>query len=231
MQIIAHRGASRECPENTLHACERAIAVGIDKLEVDLLLSKDGRIVLRHDDIILHKGQQHYVSELTFAELQQIDVGQGERIPCLEEFLERCYGRTTLVLDIKAAGMAQPLVSLLTGRRMTQHMHITSFLHEEVYLVHEHCPDVERSVTLAAMPISFLQIIQQSAVRTVNLFRGYINHQVVKHLLDMEVCVWAYPVDWPREAEIFSTWGIEAIFTPDPASMQSLRASSMTNTP
>jgi glycerophosphoryl diester phosphodiesterase len=209
MQIIAHRGASRDYPENTLRACDGALAIGVDMLEVDLLLSKDGRMVLRHDDCIQHQGQWHYVNELTLEELQRIDVGGGERIPCLEAFLERYYGQTTLVLDIKTFGMAQPLATLLTERRMTRGVHITSFLHEEVYQVHEQCPEVERSITLAAMPVSFLQIIQQSSARTINLFRGYLNHQTVQH--------------WLREAETFASWGVDAIFTSDPAAMQLLR--------
>lgn len=223
MKVIAHRGASAERPENTLAAFTRAVEIGVDGLEADLLLSKDGRLVVRHDDLIQVEGTWRYVRELTFAELRAIDVGQGERMPSLEEFYERFAGRCRLVLDIKTFGTAEPLAAFLRARRAGAGVRVTSFLHEEVAQVGRRVPDVDRSITLSAMPIHFEGLFRDTDTQAVALFRGYLNERITQRLRDMGISVWAYPVNFPREAEAFAAWGVEAIYTDDPASMQPLR--------
>jgi len=85
---FAHRGASAYEPENTLRAFRRAVKMGVRGLESDARLSKDGYIVLVHDDTLAIDKQKIAVSEHTLTELQKIDVGLGEHIPRLEEVLE-----------------------------------------------------------------------------------------------------------------------------------------------
>ncbi len=223
MEIIAHRGASRERPENTLAACERALEIGVDAIEVDLLLSKDQQLVVRHDDLLEVAGAWRYVHELTVEELQRVDVGGGARIPRLEEVLERCYGRCPLILDLKADGIAQPLSDYLLAHRLTDHLHVASFLHDEIFAMGARCPTVQRSLTLTALPMSFLELLRRSEVRDVNLSRSYVTRELMQRLRDLDMRVRAYPVSVVREAQLFATWGVHGIFTPDPAAMQALR--------
>jgi glycerophosphoryl diester phosphodiesterase len=223
MEIIAHRGASAECPGNTLAAFERALAIGVDAIEADLLVTRDGVLVTRHDDLIEQDGQWHYIHELSFEQLQRIDLGSGARIPSLEQFFERFHGRCRLVLDLKTFGLAAPLGKFLRERTAGAEVHVTSFLHQEIVEISRQCPAVERSIVLAAVPITFAALFADTQTQQVSLFRGYITETVVRTLHEQGIRVWAYPVDLPREAAQFASWGIEAIFTDDPAAMQAVR--------
>ncbi|MBZ0251997.1 MAG: hypothetical protein K8I02_01540, partial [Candidatus Methylomirabilis sp.] len=90
---IAHRGASGECPENTLAAFGRALEIGVDMVEFDVHLSRDGVPVVIHDDDVRRTTDgRGLVKDLTLAELRRLDAGgwkdarfAGERIPTLEE--------------------------------------------------------------------------------------------------------------------------------------------------
>lgn len=109
VEIIAHRGASYDAPENTLTAMRLAWEQGADAIELDLWLSRDGRVVVFHDaDTTRFGGPARKVSEQTWAELQQLDVGawksprfKGERIPTLESILATVPPGRRAILEIK----------------------------------------------------------------------------------------------------------------------------------
>ncbi len=95
VEIIAHRGSSFLAPENTRAAANLAWQEGADAIEADFFLSRDAQIVCIHDDTLKRTaGVDRRVSDLSFNELRQLDVGSwkapqftGERIATLDEML------------------------------------------------------------------------------------------------------------------------------------------------
>ena len=77
IQIVAHRGYSDVYPENTLAAFEGALDIGVDYIETDLQMTKDGKIVLFHDDklkrIVRRKGG---IANYTYKQLRKMDFGK-----------------------------------------------------------------------------------------------------------------------------------------------------------
>ncbi|MDE0099319.1 MAG: glycerophosphodiester phosphodiesterase family protein [Truepera sp.] len=117
--VQAHRGYSDAYPENTLLAFERAFAVGADRVETDLALTKDGVVVLMHDRTVNRttdgSGPVHV---LTLEQVRALDAGswkdeafRGERVPTLEETvaLAQHHGGT-LNLEVKTSGRPSRLV-------------------------------------------------------------------------------------------------------------------------
>lgn len=101
---VAHRGGIVPgVPENTLAAYRRAIAHGAEAIEIDLRTTRDGQIVIMHDETVDRTTNGHgKVAKLTWAELQQLDAGHGERIPTYEQALQLVAGTdVVLLLDIK----------------------------------------------------------------------------------------------------------------------------------
>ncbi|HDI31391.1 MAG TPA: glycerophosphodiester phosphodiesterase, partial [Thermofilum sp.] len=89
MIVIGHRGMRFVEPENTLRAIERALRCGVDAVEVDVRMTKDGRLVLMHDETVDRTTDgEGRVRDLTFNEIRRLDAGKGERVPTLEEVLE-----------------------------------------------------------------------------------------------------------------------------------------------
>jgi glycerophosphoryl diester phosphodiesterase len=224
MKIIAHRGASAVRPENTLAAFEEAVRAGADGIELDLHLTRDGRFAVLHDDLVRLGGDWRYVRELAWDELRRLDAGGGERVPSLDEVFAAVRGRCPLMLEIKASGMAEPLAGFLRRGTLGHDLHVTSFLHEEIAAMGRLCPELERSIVLAAIPIRFASLFEDAGVSQVSLFRGYVDRDVVARLRARDVRVRAYPVNVPWEAARMAEWGVEGIFTDDPAAMRALSA-------
>lgn len=223
MKIIGHRGASAVRPENTLAAFEEAVRIGVDAIEFDLHRTRDGRIVVLHDDLVRLDGEWRYVGELSFDELERVDAGGGERVPTLDAVLEHFRGRCDLMLEVKAFGLGVEVAQALLRHGPGPDLHVTSFLHEEVVEVARRLPGLPRSITLAAMPIRFQPLLEDAGVSEVSLFRGYVHQGIVATLAAHGVKVRVYPVNLPREAAAMAEWGVEGIFTDDPAAMQVFR--------
>jgi glycerophosphoryl diester phosphodiesterase len=109
-RIVAHRGASHDAPENTLSAFRRAWELGVECVELDVHVTRDGHVVVMHDATTKRIGDRdRRISDQTLAELRELDVGgwkspayKGERIPTLGDVLTAMpNGRTTFV-EIKS---------------------------------------------------------------------------------------------------------------------------------
>jgi glycerophosphoryl diester phosphodiesterase len=87
MQIFAHRGAAgRNADENSLEAIKRAVALGVDGIEVDLRLTRDGEAVLVHDsDMSRIAGDIRRVADLSLDELKAITLRHGTQAVTLDE--------------------------------------------------------------------------------------------------------------------------------------------------
>ena len=121
MLVIGHRGASAYAPENTFASFDLAIAQGADAIETDIRVTKDGVLVLLHDPTVDRTTNGHgAVADLTLAQLQALDAGSwfgpqfaGQRIPTLDDFLQRYTGRVGLVLELKVPGSEASVVDLV----------------------------------------------------------------------------------------------------------------------
>jgi len=99
--VIAHRGASGHRPENTQSAFQLAVEQRADMIEIDLHLSRDDAIVVRHDEDLASLGVAREIRAVDLAELRRLDAGNGERIPTLDEVLDRFGSQIAFNLEIK----------------------------------------------------------------------------------------------------------------------------------
>ncbi|UZD64425.1 glycerophosphodiester phosphodiesterase [Marinobacter sp. AN1] len=123
--ITAHRGNAFVAPENSASAIHRAISDGADYLEVDVRMTRDGKLVLWHDaNLERLLGRPERISALAWDEIRELDAGSwfspdfaGEPILTLEELINIARGRAGLFLDLKpdhnSRDLAQKVVELL----------------------------------------------------------------------------------------------------------------------
>ncbi|MHB9028349.1 MAG: glycerophosphodiester phosphodiesterase [Candidatus Latescibacterota bacterium] len=118
--FVAHRGGiAPGYPENTLRAYRQAIECGAQAIEIDLRGTRDGEIVIMHDETVDRTTNgRGKTTDLTLAELRTLDAGNGERIPTYEEVLKLVAGTgVTLLLDIKESpGLDKARVVRLTEK-------------------------------------------------------------------------------------------------------------------
>jgi glycerophosphoryl diester phosphodiesterase len=110
--VIAHRGASGERPENTLSAYELAVEQRADMIEIDLHRTRDGAIVIYHDEDLA--GSVATASaDASLAEVRELDAGEGERVPTLDEVLD---GLASASPSPERRYAARPVPGLRTSR-------------------------------------------------------------------------------------------------------------------
>jgi glycerophosphoryl diester phosphodiesterase len=147
---IAHRGFSGIAPENTLISFQKAIELKPDGFELDVHLSKDGELIVIHDDTVDRttngKGK---IKELTLAELKKLDAGswfaqkyQGEKIPTLTEALDLAKNKTMVMIELKAEGTAEKSVPLIEQFDMVEQVFVFSFHSEYLKIAKQLNPNL-----------------------------------------------------------------------------------------
>ena len=142
MMVAAHRGAKSTHPENTMAAFRAAIAAGVDMIETDVRMTKDGVLVLIHDKTVDRTTDgTGTVKDMNFTELRQLNAGTEDcpqQIPTLEELLE-LLAQTPLTLNLevkeyweegnedRSAACVDQCVALLECCGMTERMLFNSF--------------------------------------------------------------------------------------------------------
>ncbi len=119
MIVMAHRGASADCPENTMAAVSEAVESGADYSEIDVHQTQDGKIILMHDETLDRTTSgKGYVWDHTWEEIRGLDAGSwfgkdfaGEPVPSLEDIIRFASGRIKLNIEIKISREEPELVS------------------------------------------------------------------------------------------------------------------------
>jgi len=160
VQVIAHGNGRALLPGNTLEAAVNAIEVGTDILELDIHLTADNQLVVRHDDMIdTTTNGSGLIAEMTLAEIQQYDVGfhkidfpelsypPGIVVPTLESLFARLPDSRYLIeLKPEGTSAADHLCQLVNRYSLAEQVVIGSF-HSSVLRYFRHiCPDVPTSL-------------------------------------------------------------------------------------
>jgi len=149
--VVAHRGAHRGIPENSLPAYRKAAELGVDFVEVDVRTTRDGVLVSCHNADIgkYAPGLSGKVHEFTFAQLEKIDIGgragvqwKETHIPALNAVFQAVQGRCGVYLDLKETPI-QKLVTLVQNYHMENDvLWYSPFLRVEMFRrLHRLCPN------------------------------------------------------------------------------------------
>ncbi|WP_168169875.1 MULTISPECIES: glycerophosphodiester phosphodiesterase [unclassified Exiguobacterium] len=181
MLIYAHRGYSANYPENTLSAFEAALPY-VDGIELDVQLSKDGRLVVIHDETVDRTTNgTGWVKDMTLQELRQLKIDGYERIPTLEEVLgliER--SNVTLNIELKTDQYAYPGIERLAWFAVDEfelgdRVVFSSFNRETLVLMRDVAPVARLAVltlTGESDTVSFAEMIRAEAIHAQPAFIG-----------------------------------------------------------
>ncbi|MFI1393811.1 glycerophosphodiester phosphodiesterase [Streptomyces sp. NPDC020681] len=145
---IGHRGVMGVEPENTLRSFVRAERAGMDAIELDLHLTKDGALAVMHDaDVDRTTDGKGPIAEKTLAELRELDAGAGERVPVFDEVLDAV--QAPLQAEIKDVAAAQALADVMLRRDLVHRVTVSSFHDDAVAEIASLVPGV-RTVLIAS---------------------------------------------------------------------------------
>ena len=227
-QVTAHRGFSRKAPENTLPAFQAALDCGADFIELDVQLTKDGELVVIHDDKLDRTTDgKGYVKNHTYAELMELSAGSwfgkenefdDVKIPLLSEVLDLIKKDIMLNIEIKKSGnpkaTAEKVVELVEEYGIVNSCYVTSFSYPALKKVKQLNPKIKTAfIANLATATSYAQLPYIDAVSMNYLF---VNQSVVNtaHHHGKRVFVWT--VDRQGEMQKMMALGVDNIITDCP---------------
>jgi glycerophosphoryl diester phosphodiesterase len=236
MEIIAHRGASFDAPENTLSAIKLAWKQGADAVEVDVHLSRDGRVVVIHDANTRKTGRsRRNVRDQTWAELQKLDVGSwkatqftGERIPDLDHALATIPHGKRFFIEVKCNGGFVEGAAETLRKHSDKQIVVIGFSLETVKRVKATFPQLEvcwivefkRRLRARGWTPSPAAVIEEARAAGLDGLdcgaRGPITKEFVQSANDAGLRVYVWTVDSVRRARQLREAGIDGITTNRP---------------
>jgi glycerophosphoryl diester phosphodiesterase len=231
--VVGHRGAMGHCPENTMASFERALELGANWIELDVHLSRDGALVVIHDETLERTTNGHgLVRDHTLAELEQLDAGGGQHIPTLDEVLVWARERNTIVdIEIKNApvyydGISEAVVSALHRNSMTEQVIVISFDHSAAKRVKALDERVVTGVLYACRPTDGgVGLARAAAADAVLPHWAYVTADDVAaaHAEGLSVAPWASSD--PHVLQRLIGYGVDAIGTNHPDVLRDVLAS------
>jgi len=231
IRIFAHRGYSSAYPENTMIAFGKALEAGCDGIELDVQLSKDGELVVFHDESVDRTTDgSGLVRELRLAELRELDAGatfaggQGRNpIPSLAEYLDLVGGRDIVTnIEIKNAiyrypGIEERLATMVRERGMERRVIFSSFNHQSALLIKRLCPGAEIAFIESSWLVGAGAYCSSAGADYLNPRHSFLTAENHEELRGHGIRAQAWTVDGIDELKRLARLGVDSVITNDPA--------------
>jgi glycerophosphoryl diester phosphodiesterase len=199
-----------------LAAIRKGVALGADFVEMDVRRSRDGRLVVIHDASVDRTTDgTGLVAEMTRAELQRLDAGDGERVPSVEEALAAASG-VGVMLEIKEAGIGTDLVRAVRASGFAGAVMYASFLHAEILEIRRMDPLARTMALMECVPVSGAQFALDANAAMVGLAHDSATAEFVEALHDAGLEVMLYTVNEPGMIERGIELGADGIISDYP---------------
>ena len=180
VSIIAHRGGGELFTENTLSAFRSVQDLGVDAIECDVQVTRDGKLAVIHDsDLNRLAGIPQKINQLTSEEIRKIRLLNNESIPLIEDVFEQVT--IPLVIELKSMETVSSLSSLFTEKKeLQERCVIISFFHEALYMMKQQFPKLKCGSLLAGFPIDPVSMVRSCGCDTISLYFEGISAEYVK---------------------------------------------------
>jgi len=236
-KIIAHRGASSLAPENTLASVRKAIELGVDMVEIDVHLSKDGELMVIHDDSLDRTTDgEGYVKDYTKAVIRKLDAGnwfdaefKGEKVPVLQEMFDLIAGKCGLLLEIKVTrhsmpGIAEKVVDAIKESETIGWTVVQSFDDEVLFAVNDLNPGIVTHKLIVEIPPIFPGVIDTSGLNlgrlkkyakqsAINCNHRFMGKRQITKLHNHGFATFAWTVNDKAKGEKLAMWGVDGLIT------------------
>ena len=226
-EIFAHRGASGYAPENTLEAFRLAMEQGADGMELDVHLTKDGEVVVIHDETLDRTSNGHgNVRDYTLEELKKfsfhnhMEKYKGVQIPTLKEVLDLVKNSQMKVnIELKTGiywyeGIEEKTMDIVKTMGMEDRVIYSSFNHYSIQKVLEQNSDAETAYLFSDVPLNMEKYAKDTGVKGLH---PAVYHLKMADFLEtylksgLKVRVWT--VNNKEDMKMFMDAGVDAVIT------------------
>jgi glycerophosphoryl diester phosphodiesterase len=218
---VGHRGVMGIEPENTLRSFRRAEREGLDQIELDLHLSKDGALVVMHDARVDRTTDgSGLIRDLTLEEIRALDAGLGERVPVFEEVLEAVAA--PIQAEIKDTAAARVLAAVLRERGESARVSVISFHDDALAEIRALLPGVRTVLVAGDSGPQIVPRAQAVGAELVSLDLTRLSLDTVRRCQAAGIAVMAWTVNTAQDWALARALGLDGAATdlprePDPA--------------
>jgi glycerophosphoryl diester phosphodiesterase len=227
--VIAHRGASGHRPENTLPAFALAVDQGADMIETDLHRTRDGAVVVAHDEDLAGLGGRGEIVDATLEEVRALDAGGGERVPTLDELLDRFGARIPFNLELKRAtrsaydGLEREALAAVEQRGLLDRTLFSSFYDPVLARLRALAPAARIGLLLSRrFPRDLVARARALGAEAVHPEASLVDGRLVEEAHGAGLRVFVFTVDEEAEMSRLLALGVDGLFTNVPDRMRAL---------
>ncbi len=220
MLVWGHRGAKGTHTANTIEAMHDALRQGADGLEFDVRLTRDKIPVVIHDNtLLLTRGINRSVSNLTLSELQKIS--KETPVPTLQEVLDVFWHKTYLNIELKSVGSGESVAILLGNHYIKsskdwQNCLISSFKIKELRRARQAAPHARLALLHNRTPFTFILYQRSLKFAGLGFHRLYASALALAIARRLGIFTYAYTVNKPGGARLLVDKKIDAVVTDYP---------------
>ncbi len=212
---IGHRGVAGVEPENTLRSFVAAERAGLDVVELDLHLSKDGELVVMHDaDVDRTTDGTGPIAEKTLAELRALDAGLGERVPVFEEALDAVS--LPVQAEIKDVAAARTLAEVMLRRDLVRRVEVISFHDEAIVEIARLVPGVRTALVAQYYGPEVVDRAVAAGAGTVCLDIRRLTLEVVERARAADLRVFSWTINTQQQLRLVRAFGLDGATTDYP---------------
>lgn len=217
-RLVAHRGISRERPENTLPAFLRALELGADGIELDVHGTKDGVVVVHHDEIPRAIAPDKSlagkrIDALTWDQLQGFSVDGSALIPTLAEVLAALRGRLDVFVELKGHGVEGPVLDVIHQSPAPARCAVHSFDHEAIRRIRAVAAGLRGGILFDRAPADVVAAMRYADARDVWPREDLIDEAMVDAVHGAGGRVLAWTVNRPDRALALAALHVDALCT------------------
>ena len=227
MELFAHRGYSSKYPENTMISFRSAMNYAIDGIELDVHMTKDGHVVVIHDEKVNRTTNgKGYVKDMTLEEIRDLDAGskfnplfKGEKIPLLEEVM-KLLEPTNLKLNIELKsdvfpyyGMDMEVLKLVEKYGMQHRTIISSFDHETLIRIAEVAPRIETAPLFSNIIVEPWAYAKRIEADAIHISGYYMMRQTAIEALKEGAKVRVYTINDEAHMDLLWKAQVKGFFT------------------
>lgn len=211
---VGHRGAKAYEMENTRQSFQRAIELGANAIEMDVRRSKDGKLVIMHDENLKRVfGRNVQVNESTLSELKKLS---GDKIPTLEEALEFIDKKVEkFLLELKEVGYEKRILEIIRKERLNKRVIIISFHEQAIANIRQLDSRIETGLVYSRYKNPVHAAIGLNAQYLIPFYRFIHTKNIAEaHKNRLKVIVWT--INTEQEAKEYRTKGVDGITSDKP---------------
>lgn len=225
---IGHRGARGHAPENTLLSIDTGIRLGADMIEFDVQRCEDELVVIHDPRLERTTNGTGRVEDSKFDYLRNLDAGQGQQVPTLQEVLDLVEARVPLNIEIKsAAGTAARLAAILReafadGWTPSQFL-VSSFHLPELYEFKQVAPEIPIAALVCGVPLDWAACAMELGAHALNVSAEFADARLLHDAHARGLKMYVYTVNHIDDIRRLRDAGFDGVFSDYPDRVLSIR--------